>query len=323
VSGWCRLPANPVRRVTVVCAALWAFAVLAGPARAASPTPSQVLLVRHAPILVLHADEPTGPVAVDGFLADADLLARSGDGRWEPYERGLAGAPRASRLDNRVCAAEKGPAADGCYAEAQRAHGVAPVVYGAVQRTRARVALQYWLFYPWNLWRQAGPQGEVWQAHEGDWEAVTILLDSRERPTVVGLSRHCGGVRRDWSRAPKVGRRPVVYVSLGSHANGFVPGVIAQDTACWPSEANAVLDAFRIRPVDVGGGGPTVRPRVVVISARSPDWARFRGTWGESQFIGFPDNPPLAFGTSPQGPVYHALWRRPFATPLAWQPDPS
>ena len=39
--------------------------------------------------------------------------------------------------------------------------------------------------------------------------------------TSDAVSRHCGGARRSWARAPKQGLRPVVHVALGSHANYF------------------------------------------------------------------------------------------------------
>lgn len=297
----------------MLCAAF----VTGGSAATVTTSPS-ALLARYAPALVLHPDERFAPVPVDGYLADSDLLVRSRDGLWAPAGVPLAAAHVTSRLDQRACRAVDGPAALGCYASTQDAHGAAPTAYGALFRTRDRIALQYWLFYPFNGWSSDSPPGPFWQAHEGDWEAVTVLLDTSERPLLVGLSRHCGGVRRPWAAAPKRGGRPLVWVSVGSHANGFRAGVVPVDRRCWPDVALAIYDAYQEPLVDHAAQGRVVVPRVVRVTATTPAWMRFRGTWGEDQYAGFPDVTPFRFGAGPAGPAFHALWRRPVATPMRW-----
>jgi hypothetical protein len=300
--------------------ALAALTVLAVPAPSAGATSPQRLLARYAPVLVLHPQERFVPVPVDGFLVDSDLLARAADGSWQPLPGPLAAASGEARLDQRSCRAMDGPSALDCYAAAEARHAAAPTVYGAVFRSGRRVALQYWLFYPANIWTPAVTPGSSWQAHEGDWEAVTVLLGASERPLLVGLSRHCSGVRRSWAAAPRRSGHPLVYVALGSHANGFRPGVEPQERRCWPQEALAIFDAFKESLVDHAGNGRTVRPRVVRVTSAAPGWMRFRGTWGEDQYVAFPNNPPFRFGAGPAGPAFHALWRKPFATPLGWVP---
>lgn len=302
----------------LVALAVLALAIV-GASRAGPVDADTALLARYAPVLVLHPAEQLAPVPVEGFLADSDLLARAPDGSWQPFAGPLALAPPASRLDQRACRAVDGPAALDCHASAEAAHAAPPTVYGAVFRSRSRTALQYWLFFPANVWSPTVPAGPAWQSHEGDWEAATVLLDGSRRPLTVGLSRHCGGVTRPWARAPKQGGRPLAYVSLGSHALGFRTGVQAQERRCWPKEALAIFDAFRSQLVDHAGRGRVLRPRVVRVSATAPTWMRFRGTWGEDQYVAFPNNPPFRFGAGPEGPAFHTLWRRPFATPLGWR----
>ena len=180
------------------------------------------------------------------------------------------------------------------------------------------MALQYWLFYPANVLTLASRAGLFWQSHEGDWEAVTVLLDAAERPLAVGLSEHCAGTRRDWARVPRRGTRPVVYVALGSHANYFTPGRKPLDRSCWPKEALAVYDAYKVPLVDSAGRGRTVSPAVIRVTASSPSWMAFAGTWGEDQYVRFPGVDPLRFGAGPTGPAFHALWRKPVATVLGW-----
>jgi hypothetical protein len=270
-------------------------------------------------VLVLHPEERFTPVPVEGFIADSDLLVRAPDGTWQAATATLPQGGRAARLDQRSCRAADGPAALDCYAAAEEMHAAAPTVYGAVFRTRKEIALQYWLFYPANVFTLSSAAGLFWQSHEGDWEAVTVLLDTRERPLLVGLSEHCAGARRDWARAPRRGSRPVVYVALGSHANYFTPGRKPLSRSCWPKEALAVYDAYKVPLFDSVARGRTVSPGVSRITAASPSWMRFAGTWGEDQFVHFPGVVPLRYGTGPAGPALHGLWRRPVATVLAWQ----
>jgi hypothetical protein len=305
-----------VTTVAVLVAVLGATVAAAGGAPRA--TPDGKLLARYAPVLVLHPEEPFLPVPVDGFLADSDLQEPAADGTWAPFPGALADAPATARLDQRLCRAIDGPAASECYAAAEAAHGARPTAYGAVFRTRTRLALQYWLFYPFNPWSSRVPPGEFWQTHEGDWEAVTVILDAAEQPTLAGLSRHSCGVRRLWANAPKRGKRLLVYVSVGSHANGFRAGSIPLDRRCTPPELVAIFAAYGEPLVDHAAAGRAVVPAVVRVTAAVPAWMRFRGRWGEDEYGGLPGNAPLRIGTGPKGPLGHELWRKPFAVPLSW-----
>ena len=276
-----------------------ALIVGGGAAEAVAPVPAQ-LLTRHAPILVLHSAERFAPVPVETFLADSDLVG--------------------SRYDHRGCSARDGFAALDCYDAADAAHAAAPVVYGASFRAPdGRIALQYWLFYAYNLWSPTVPQSaDFWQAHEGDWEAVTVLLDRDGRPQTVGTSRHCGGGRRAWPSVERRGSRPFLHVALGSHANYFRPGRYPLDPRCWPKEAVAVFRAFGQPLRDFAARGATVAPAVVRVTARSPAWMTFPGRFGETQYVHFPNNDPIAFGAGPRGPAFHDLWRDPFRAPATW-----
>jgi hypothetical protein len=189
-----------------------------------------VLLQRHVPILVLHPAEQFSPVRVDGFLADSDLQRRTAAG-WETVPGPLPAGGAELRLDQRQCQAIDGPAGSPCYASAEAAHGSPPVVYGKAFRTRTRIDLQYWIWYPFNDYSSTVPPGDVWQVHEGDWESVSVITDLAGTPLVVGLSKHCEGTRRAWSGVRKRGARPIVYVGLGSHANYFAPGTFRHSPA--------------------------------------------------------------------------------------------
>lgn len=258
-------------------------------------TPGQ-LLERHKPVVVLHPAERFAPTAVEGFLADAELAG--------------------GRYDVRACAARDGLAALQCYDDADEP--APPVVYGAVFRSGKRVALQYWLFHAFDLWSPLVPQStDYWKSHEGDWEAVTVLLDARGHPAEVGTSRHCGGARRAWAKVEKRGARPVVYSALGSHAVYFKPGRYLQEQRCWPKEALAIFAAYKVPILDhVSRGGP-MSPRVIPVSRSSPAWMAFPGSFGEDQYMHFPQAT-FRFGAGPHGPAFHDLWRKPFAVPDGW-----
>ena len=257
------------------------------------------LLARHAPIVVLHPAERSAPTNVGGFLAGATLAG--------------------GRYDVRACSARDGLAALQCYDDADEP---APAVsHGAVFRAKdGRIALQYWLFHAFDIWSPFVPQSpDYWKAHEGDWEAVTVLLDPKARPTEVGASRHCAGARRAWAKVERRGTHPLVYSALGSHALYFGPGRYWQQKSCWPKEALAVFDAYKVAVVDHVGvaEGRAIAPRVVPVTATEPAWMRFAGSFGEAQYLHFPQAT-FAYGAGPRGPAYHDLWKRPFAEPRAW-----
>jgi len=254
---------------------------------------------------------------VDGFLADADLLRRSASG-WEPVGGPLPAGGGDLRLDQRSCRSIEGVAATACYVSAERAHDGTPVVYGAAFRRPGRIALQYWLWYPFNVYSPTVPPGDLWQVHEGDWESVSVLLDLQGKPLVVGLSRHSEGARREWAKAPKRGSRPLVHVALGSHANYFGPGRHRLDPRSIDPALISIIEAYGAPPVDFTGGGRVVRPRLVRVTASTPAWMAFAGTWGEDAYVHFPGNDPLRYGDGPRGPAFHEQWRKPLADVLGW-----
>jgi hypothetical protein len=279
--------------------------------------PYSVLLARHVPILVLHPAEQFAPVPVDGFLADSDLQQRTAAG-WETIPGPLPAGGADLRLDQRTCFAIEGPAASGCYAGAEAAHASRPIVYGKVLRSRTRIDLQYWIWYPFNDYSASFPPGEVWQVHEGDWESVSVILDLEGRPLVVGLSKHCEGTRRDWTDVRRRGTRPIAYVALGSHANYFEPGAFRHSPVCWPRALRDVVRALRLR--DRTGSGRVVRPALVPVAVTRPSWMRFAGAWGESGYVHFPNNAPIAYDGAPRAPAFQEIWRRPVTEELSWPP---
>ena len=290
-------------------------AAAAAPATAADLSP-EALLAQYQPVTVLSQGELFAPTAVEDFLADASLQLRDQSGTFQPAELPSAGLPVHGdgwRLDHR-CAAIGGPvSAVQCYDPASQGPST---VYGRYEVIAGTTVLQYWLFYEHNFWSHPGlPFGAVWQAHEGDWEVVHVVLDDKQTPVEVAYSQHCTGQRRPWgdvAKAPGTDH-PLVFVARGSHANYFTPGVHPFAPACVPPQARP------LNPVDVNVPGVTLGPGSTAIERvldNEPRWLRFPGTWGETQYLAAPafGIPPTAFGASPVGPAFQDDWLDPLGT---------
>jgi hypothetical protein len=306
--------------VRLLVAALGVFAVVVpgGAAKTTSVPSPPVLLARFAPILVLHPLERFAPVPVDGFLADSDLERQTASG-WERVDGPPPAGGADLRLDERYCDPHQGIAAAGCYADAEAKHAASPAVYGATFRRGNRIALQYWLFYPYDDFSPTVPPGGIWQVHEGDWESVSVIVDLQGAPQVVGLSSHCDGTQRTWAKAPKQGTHPIVYVALGSHANFFTTGHEPLRADCWTKQVITIIKAYGALPIDHTAKGRVVRPAVVRVTSKSPSWMAFAGTWGETGYVHFPGNDPIENGAGPRGPAFHQQWRAPVATVTSWR----
>lgn len=314
----------PFRRV---CAALTVAAIaVAAAARspAAPPSPSlNELLGTYSPILVMHPAERFRPAAVDGYLLDSDLERKdAATGIWTKIDEPLPVGPTGAdlRLNQRLCNASEGIAAIPCYAAAAAAHKEIPRhVYGAAFRRGNLIALQYWIFYPYDAYSPTVPAGQIWQVHEGDWESVSVILDKQATPLWLGLSRHSEGARRAWAAAPKRGTHPLVYVALGSHANYFDAGVQPFSPLWVPKQLIQIIRSLGALPADHTGKGRVIQPVVVHVNATTPKWMAFAGTWGEDQYLhARAGQAPVVFGGGPRGPVFHEQWRRPISDVMSW-----
>ena len=203
-------------------------------------TPAQ-LLERFKPVIVLTPGEAFAPERVDGFIADSTVVGGS--------------------YDQTSCKPNGGPAARACYSAADKSHAEPPSVYGAVFRSGGKTVLEYWFFYYFDLYQFANPLAPVWQDHEGDWEAVAVVLGAKSAPLLVGTSRHCAGAQRAWAKVRRRGDRPVIYVARGSHANYFGPGLQFIPNRCLPPQAASLLDRYHVRLPDIVRVGADDRER--------------------------------------------------------------
>jgi hypothetical protein len=234
------------------------------------------------------------------------------------------------RLNEAACTPAAPLGGLACYAAAADNQGGGPTNYGRVARENGEIILQYWFFYYDDVYSYPYPPRDfIWQAHEGDWEDVNVVLSGDEQALYVGYSQHCAGRTRAWADTSRFdGTHPVVHVALGSHANYFTAGAHPINTECIPSQALAILNALHLPlPLDHAFAGPTAGPPgtgttvmpVQQIDDNLPSWVRFPGFWGELQYFHAPAPVgTVAFGTSPVGPAHHAEWTDPLGTLATW-----
>jgi hypothetical protein len=310
---------------------------------AAAASPAK-LLAKHQPVTIFMPGESFRPTTVETFVADSNLEMLTGPNPltdWRvinatPDAGSLpASSPAPLRLNQRTCSPAFGLVGLSCYVSSWGAHAAASVVYGRAVEVGRRTVLQYWFFYYYNFYSyQDPPSNFIWQAHEGDWEVVNVVLGGDGEPRFVGYSQHCLGERRIWSKTPRWnGHHPIVYVARGSHANYFEAGTHSFDPRCIPPQALAILQQVGLAlPVDYTGNGMRSGPErlgadtttIVRVGETSPAWLAFPGFWGELQYfkapVPLPGSPSgiVPLGTSPVGPALHAVWEQPLATLATW-----
>jgi hypothetical protein len=275
-------------------------------------------------VTVLHPVELFAPVAVDPFLAAARLEQRTADGTWaasgqpssplpttDPNGCSSAGGSACWRLNVASCTPASGVASVTCYRSLDAVNRAGSVVYGAVLRTPDRIALQYWYWYWYDFWSGTRPATDyVWQAHEGDWEVVTVVLARSGGPLFAGYSQHSCGKRRPWANVPKW---PGTNLDLRRQ--------------CYQPVGAAILRHFLSEVLEYTGRGARFGPhlrgvsraKLVPITPASPQWMSFPGYWGEDNLFHAPDPIGTRFaGPGPEGPRFHEIWRDPIGTVLRW-----
>jgi hypothetical protein len=332
-----------LRRVSQLAAAvtLLTLAILATATAGRTATPNPRLLASYEPMMQFDPLEHFLPTKVQSFITDASLEKLTAPETWSVVKPHAAPGhlPRPGsgtwRLNERACTPASAIGGLACYAAAGNQGGGGPTVYGRVAHEHGKIILQYWFFYYDDVYSYVYPPSNfLWQAHEGDWENVNVVLNGDDRqPLYVGYSQHCSGQKRAWADTPRFhNTHPEVHVALGSHANYFTAGTHPINTACIPAEALAILNQLHLAlPVDYAlpGGSIAGPPRsggrvmpVKHIGDNVPTWVRFPGFWGELQYLHInvppPDGTTVTFGTSPTGPAFHDEWSDPLETLATW-----
>jgi hypothetical protein len=316
-------------RVAAAAGAALAALAIAGPAAAGT---SDSKLLRHfQPVTVFDLDERLRPMKVNSFIRDS-VLERFDGTSWvvvdpDPEPDNLPGPETGIwRLNQTACSPLSFLGGLDCYAAAARDRRES--VYGRVVRSPDAIVLQYWYFYYDNTYSYAHPASDfIWQAHEGDWEVVNVVLSADGAPISVGYSQHCLGERRAWEDVVREDTHPVVYVAAGSHANYFSTGEHPYDPRCVPLQAQALLTQLGLPlPRDHTSDGDVSGPKhsegehthIRRFGGGESSWTQFPGFWGELQYFHAPFVGTVAFGTSPIGPAYKPIWHDPIAAMAAW-----
>lgn len=253
--------------------------------------------------------EAFAPMSVDAVLGNDDVLLRQ-VGRNDPIvTRAPTAADLADRGDGFYLDYPGVSVSPGCTYEqdyARYTRDLPHTVYARVVTQDGRpglLALQYWTFWYFNDWNNT---------HESDWEFTQLLFEAStasealgEDPVSVGYAQHEGGERADWDadKLERVGARPVVYPSTGSHASYFSEDSYLGRSASEGFGCDITLDAQR-----------AIDPEVVLlpesVDDAGPDlaWLTFEGRWGERQSGPF---------NGPTGPVDKDRWDE----PISWQDD--
>ena len=306
-------------RVLVLLAAFAAVALVLVPIAGADVADETALADRYSPVVRLVTQEeecgpgePYIPTNVDTLFDEPTVAFR---GPWNRTDL-VKIAPVATDLANRYeyhLDFPGDPLEPGCSYELwsrRITEGSTPTVYAHVATDPGfpgKLALQYWLFYPFNDFNNT---------HEGDWEMIQLDFDAAdagealaESPVTVGYSSHEGAERAVWGEDEKLeivgGSHPVVYPGAGSHANKYTQALYLGSSA----EAGVGCD-------DTRGPHDELRPAVEVIPSDADaakaafPWIAFEGRWGELE---------KAFFNGPTGPNMKDQWTHPIEWSQGWR----
>ena len=164
------------------------------------------------------------------------------------------------------------------------------------------IAIQYWFFYAMSSWGAYELGGNI---HEGDWEMITVFLQSTNyRPVYVAYSQHIDipFIHDDYDKLIwdelyykfdeailEDNTHPVVYVARGSHANYYSAGDFDQLIG---------LDRTSKKGRRIGLGE---WQRCIINGDSYPDWGWFfdyKGKWGTNKFADLLDG-----SSGPDGPA--------------------
>ncbi len=310
------------------------------------------LLQAYEPVLLFHPGEEWAPEPVESFLADARVEKQVETGSWQatgaPLPTSNAGCALAPcyRL-NLPCPLHSGAA---CYSRMAVRAGQwqRPVVYGRVVAVPAgqppapgfaappKLLVRYWLFYEFDDYHTLHKR--LWQAHEADWESISVAIGADGKPQFAAYSQHCSGTVRPWTTVEKrSATHPVAYVALGSHANYFTNAPSStRFTECLKSGTGGatvtrIAQLAQEKIVDRTGtahplgpaGLPGLTPLAIVpLDPATVSWARFPGRWSEGQllWLGITPRPltSVSQGYGPSTPHWAST-----SIPALWHVDSS
>jgi hypothetical protein len=292
----------------------------AGEARAAITTSEEAALARDfRPILRFDSSEPWRPVSVDALVAESFAGGRHRFCTDNPEPATdtctdltsvaqIQGAPPTYIDLFNYSVGSRGYRAPTLRACPQRSQppglrdcnaGPTSAIYYNASLRGDQLFIDYWWFLRFNDF-QAG-------THEGDWEGVTVVLgDQPRRVLFVVFDAHGRQYRYRRSLVQFTGRRPHVFVALGSHGayprrcsqrfcvrtgSSPLPEPRFNGKARWGNNRNSVCGTTCVLPLPERLSDPVTPP-----VANATAWNAWPGRWGaletgEVSFSGPPRSP--------------------------------
>ncbi|NEW04864.1 Vps62-related protein [Paenibacillus sp. SYP-B3998] len=297
----------------------------------------QTLLTQYAPKLYLHPDEDNKPSSIDWYLQRVSMRFHHDGGCSDDQILALGSvtqtnlSQQAHQTKNWVCShsgdnvlssqARNTRADEGFFLQPPNDNHMDDTVHlgssdSADWKAYAHVKpssvsaggydIQYWFFYPYN---DAPSVAGLDFNHEGDWEHITVTVDSSKRFVSAYFAAH-NGEGKDYSAsqlqfATKDGvlatnsqkltndyTHPVLYSAIGTHASYPTAGTQSR---------GGVL------PNDYTGNGSSSNTYYHVVNLgelkhplNGQAFINYAGLWGE---IGATD-----ISTGPVGPAFQSAW---------------
>ena len=288
-------------------------AATATPAASSAPGDERALADRYAPVVRL-VEQPVAcgpgesfvPTDVEALFGDDGVALR---GPWTTDDMVRIG-PSAEDLGQGLAGYHLDfpgdPLDPGCtyeqWSDAITAGG-RPTTYARVvtEEGRGGLALQYWLYYPFNDFNNK---------HESDWEMIQLEFAASDaagalaqEPTRVGYTQHEGVELAEWGDIKLEvvdGTHPVVHPAAGSHANYFDAALFLGRSG----QQGFGCDDTRGEPVDLRPDVALVPSDPAAVAGEFP-WLGFTGRWGQRE---------ASFYNGPTGPNTKEQW----TAPLSW-----
>jgi hypothetical protein len=283
---------------------------------AATPEQERALAEKYAPVtrLVQQDDEcgpgePFVPTDVDSLLGNDTVALR---GPWDTDDL-VQIAPEAADLGKGLTGYHLdfpgSPLRPGCSYEEwadELTQGSTPTTYARVvtEEGRPGLALQYWLYYPFNDFNNK---------HESDWEMIQLEFAAsdaatalEQQPTRVGYSQHEGVEVAPWGDLKLEvveGTHPVVHPAAGSHANYYDAALFLGRSG----QQGFGCDDSRGPTTDVRPAVELVPSDPAAVGTAYP-WLGFTGRWGQRE---------ASFYNGPTGPNTKDQWTH----PLTWSEE--
>ncbi|KAI4129801.1 MAG: hypothetical protein LQ338_002052 [Usnochroma carphineum] len=192
----------------------------------------------------------------------------------------------------------------------------APAVLVVVNKGHGIVDAFWFFFYSYNLGNLVF--NVRFGNHVGDWEH-TLVRFHHGKPKFVFLSEHYFGQAYTYDAVEKIGKRPVVYSAVGTHAMYATPGlhpyVLPLGLLHDQTDRGPLWDpALNVLSYDYNHTSDVLHPSKLTPSAPT-EWFYFNGHWGD-RFYPLGDARQYVFAgqyhyvNGPLGPRWKHLGRR-------------